>query len=132
MSEDRLIIKAKPAHHRHRFVAGVGLGLLLVLGIWGLQLRMTFARYQGSRGATNELKEAAAAIQTATQAADVESSSASLDELRALVEQTMAKETAKDQVLDKVSEQVQTQMSAPSAGEQPVTPVVAGEETEIK
>lgn len=133
MSEQRLIIKAHQPHKRRRFMVAVAVSLLVVLGVWGVQLNLTFARYKVNRQEHNELQAAAESIQAATQLPpEASPAQASLTKLQLLIEQAVAQEEAKDQVLEKVTEDLQAQMVQPQAESAPVTPVVAGEETEIK
>ncbi|MDQ5951927.1 MAG: hypothetical protein QG626_54 [Patescibacteria group bacterium] len=118
MSDERLILKHNPPHHRQRFYVLVGAGLLLVLGVWGLQIKMTFARYAADRGAQAEFAQVTERVNAAT-TIDPEVQDDGVAAMEALVKDMLAKQQAKDQVLDQVTETMKAEITADTQTETP-------------
>jgi hypothetical protein len=128
---ERLIIPHKPPHHRHRAWAAIALSVLVVAGIWGWQMRMTFAKYaldredQALQATKETFTEAAAAARDAQQ----EGAAALSD----LVRQTIAEEQAKQEVLEQVGAGMVDQLAPPVAAPEAAAEAgaVAGETSEV-
>lgn len=118
MSDERFILKHKPPHHRQRFALFVGAGLILVLGVWGLQIKMTFARYAADRSAQSELVQVTERVNAAT-SLDQEVQDDGVAAMEALVKDMLAKQQAKDQVLDQVTETMKAEITADTQTETP-------------
>jgi hypothetical protein len=119
MSE-RLVIPHKPPHHRHRAWAAIALSVFVIAGVWGWQMRMTFAKYALDRedkvlADTKEQFQEAAAV---TREAQQDGAAVLSDMLR----QALAEQQAKDELLEAVGAEMVEEM----AGEE----TVAGESVE--
>jgi|GEM_PF-3363068 len=130
MSEQRLILPKRPKHHQHRLLAALAIGGLLVVGVWGIQMKMTFDRYAVERqnaDADNAFTQAQESLRGQEQALEIRDS---VDALQELVANMARRETAKNEVLDQVTEGMKAEMeTGASAGTNP-TPAVAGDTTE--
>ena len=122
MSEQRLIIPRKPHHHRRRFMTGVTVAVIAVVGVWGLQMKMTFDRYAAERNAQAthdafaQLKEGITPQETANNLED------EMSGLKDFINTIVLQQQAQTELEAKVTEGLQTQIQAGT---------VAGETTEV-
>ncbi|MEK7183244.1 MAG: hypothetical protein AAB776_01275 [Patescibacteria group bacterium] len=117
MSEQRLILPKRPRHHQHRLLAALALGGLVVAGVWGLQMKMTFDRFATERQAAdtdNAFTQARDSLRNQEEAAEIRESMSALQEL---VSDMTREQVAKDEILDQVTEGMKEEMEGEVAGE---------------
>ncbi|MFZ2681803.1 MAG: hypothetical protein WAZ14_01790 [Patescibacteria group bacterium] len=124
MSDDRLILKRPPAHHKHKLLVAVAVLGLGVVGIWGFQMKTTYSRFTDLKAE----QRTADAMETARENLEGNGDAAgaiqeTVAELRAMLVAESEKEAAKQEVLDVVSESFKTEMSGEVAGETTEVPV---------
>lgn len=128
---DRLILKPQPPHHRKRFYTLLGLGLILIFGVWGLQLKLTFAKSAAERQSSSQLAETLTQLQQATKV-ESEVKTESVEQLKALLTQALADQAAAEPVPE--AQPAETEVAPPAlplAGQE-AAPVVAGEQIETE
>lgn len=128
---DRLILKPQPPHHRKRFYALLGLGLIVIFGIWGLQLKLTFAKSAAERQSSSQLVETLTQLQQATKV-ESEVKTESVEQLKALLTQALAEKTTAEATPEVQTEAEMTATPTLPVAEQEATPVVAGEQIETQ
>lgn len=118
MSEERLILKPQPPRHRQRFFLLVGLGVLVILVVWGLQIKLTFARYATSRAEKSELTDAAERINEARKI-DPQIQTDGVAAMEQLVRDMLAKQEAQDQKANPVMTEPTTEVTTDTQIENP-------------
>jgi len=125
MPEQRLIIQKRPRYHKHRLLAAVLVAGLAVAGVWGWQMKSTFARFSDERQAndTNDaLSQARANLRSDTDTAAIRENA---DTLKDILTEIAREEVVKQEVLDQISEDMQAKITTDGS-----EGVVAGEATE--
>lgn len=104
---DRLIIPHKPSKHHHRLVAAMVLGALAVAGVWGWQIKMTFAKYVSDRN-DQVLAETKATFKQVIEDSR-EEQQLGTEAIADLVRTTLAEQAAKEAILADVQAAVGTE-----------------------
>lgn len=130
MSEERLIIQKRPQHYKHRLVAAVAVCGLAVVGVWGLQMKMTFGKYAAQRQEAqvdDALEQAHRQLDQSSSANTVQDG---VDEIKGMIEAAVREQAAKNQAVEQVTDEMKTQLEAGATAETTPAPEVAGETTE--
>ena len=126
MSDERLILPVKHRRHRHRFFAIVAGCLVLVFGVWGIQMKVTFKKMALAR----EGQATQAANQSEAQEKFQAAAATLKDQISTWqndLQRAKDTEAVKQELLAKVAQNMKANLEAQSAP----APVVAGENTEV-
>ncbi len=120
MSDDRLILPRRPQQHKRRFIAAMVVCGLIVTGVWGWQMKMTYERYTAARAAAVDSQALTPVGESLNLNAEADSIKTSVNELKVLMEAMARQEVAKEQLRQEVAEGLQAEIN----GNAEATPAV--------